>query len=284
MEKCHISKIVSQAIEEDLWPHGDITCDPLFRLERQALFAMRMREDGIVCGLDVAREVFLQIDPDIGWSPRYRDGEFAQKGDVIARVEGCGFKIIKGERLALNFMQRLCGISTFTNEIVKRAQKSNPNIKVVDTRKTTPNLRVLEKYAVRTGGGTNHRFNLSDGVMLKNNHLAICRANGHSILDVINTLKKSTPPTMLIQAEVFEKELIPEFIEAGVNIISLQGMDVELLKECVDLIDKRTLVEASGGVTIDNVADIAATGVDFISVGALTHSAKALDIGLVYIR
>jgi nicotinate-nucleotide pyrophosphorylase (carboxylating) len=280
MKQNQIKELVTIALQEDLYPNDDLTSSSLMEFDQNCTFVMNMREAGVIAGLEVCEEVFRQVDPEIQWSPCCKNGDYLEKGQPIANISGSGFNILKAERLALNYIQRLSGIATLTHKMVEKAKTKNPKVKVVDTRKTTPGLRLLEKEAVRCGGGFNHRFNLSDAVMIKDNHLAICKASGIPIEKAVETIKRKIPHTIKIEMEADTIEQVEFALKAEVDIVLLDNMSLDELKHCVKIIDKQAIAEASGGVNINTIADIAETGVDVISVGALTHSARALDIGL----
>jgi nicotinate-nucleotide pyrophosphorylase (carboxylating) len=222
--------------------------------------------------------VFARVDPSLKFRALLHDGDKLQRGTEIAAIEGKVGSILRGERVALNFLQRLSGIATETSRYVEAVRGTKARI--VDTRKTTPGLRFLEKYAVKAGGGQNHRVHLGDGILIKDNHLAALRARGLDLKAVIDLAKKNAPHTLKIEIEVTTVAEAGEAVEAGADIIMLDNMSVEEMRRAVKSMGGRVLVEASGGVTLENVKSVAETGVDLISVGALTHSVKALDISL----
>ena len=222
----------------------------------------------------VATEVFKVQNPSIVTAGAVADGTVAEKGMVLLSVSGSVVDMLKAERVALNLVQRLCGIATLTKEYVEKVKDTN--VRITDTRKTTPGLRILEKYAVRVGGGSNHRFNLTDGVMIKDNHIAACG----SITQAVKRVRNDIPHTIRIEVETDTLEQVKECLECDVDIIMLDNMSVEVMKEAVGMIEGRALVEASGGVNLGSVAAIANSGVDIISIGALTHSALSCDIGM----
>jgi nicotinate-nucleotide pyrophosphorylase (carboxylating) len=272
-----IEQLIELAVREDLG-HGDITTDSLIPDSELASASIIAKAHGIVAGIEVAKQVFLKVDPDTKVEILVKDGDSVKPGDVIARVQGRASSILKAERLALNFLQRLSGIATETARYVQ-AVNGLP-VSITDTRKTTPGLRLLEKYAVRMGGGKNHRMHLGDGVLIKDNHLAILRRQGRSIKDIIAQVRQKIPPGTRIEIEVRTPQEAHEAADAGADIIMLDNMSLDEMRRSVKLIAGRALVEASGGMTLDKVRAVAETGVDLISVGALTHSAKALDISL----
>lgn len=268
-----IDKVVLNALEEDM-PYGDVTTDSLIPDEDTTEAFFIAKADGVIAGIPVAKRVFELIDSRISMEIRKSDGERAAKGDIIAVLNGPTAAILKGERTALNLLQRLSGIATRTNvftELVK-----GYNVSVADTRKTTPGLRYLEKYAVRCGGGRNHRFSLSDAVMLKDNHIAA--AGG--IKAAVSRVRENIPHTVKIEVEVEDMGMVREAVEAKADIIMLDNMTEPAMAEAVSYINGRALVEASGDVTEERIRAIAETGVDIISIGRITHSVKAMDISL----
>ena len=273
LDKKQIDKIVLNALEEDM-PYGDVTTDNLI-LENDVTEAKFIaKAEGVIAGMPVAARVFELIDSRISIEIFKNDGDKVVKGDIIAILRGPTAGILKGERTALNLMQRLSGIATRTNvfaELVK-----DYKVSVVDTRKTTPGLRYLEKYAVRCGGGRNHRYSLSDAVMLKDNHIAA----GGGIIPAVEKVRANIPHTVKIEVEVEDMEMVREAVEARADIIMLDNMNEAAMAEAVKYIDGRALVEASGDVTEERICAIAETGVDIISIGRITHSVKALDISL----
>lgn len=271
----NVKKIVEQALYEDI-PAGDLTTEALVPNEKNVKGYIIAKEDFILAGIDVAQYVFTSLDPTVEFQTNYKDGQKIKNGDIIVKFLGKAQTILSAERVALNFLGRLSGIATLTSEYVKKVK--NYKVKIVDTRKTTPGLRSLEKYAVRAGGGYNHRFGLSDGILIKDNHI---KAVG-SIYKAVRKAKEKLPHILKIEVEAQTLEEVREALEAKTDIIMLDNMDYKVMKEGVELINGRAIVEASGNVTLDNVADIAATGVDLISVGALTHSAKTVDISLKF--
>jgi len=233
---------------------------------------------GVLAGAEVARMVFHRVDPSLQFELLIPEGSRVQPGDVIAKVEGKVASILQAERVALNFLQRLSGIASETRRYVEAIKGLKGRI--VDTRKTTPGLRFLEKYAVRVGGGYNHRLHLGNGVLLKDNHLAALRGQGISLKEVVAQAKQKAPPNLKVEVEVETAEEAQEAAEAGADIVMLDNMGLKEMRQAVALVRGRALLEASGGITLDNVRQVAETGVDFISVGALTHSAKALGFSL----
>ena len=273
LDKKQIDKIVLNALEEDM-PYGDVTTDNLIPEDDVTEAKFIAKADGVIAGMPVVSRVFELIDNRISIEIFKNDGDKVTKGEIIAILNGPTAGILKGERTALNLMQRLSGIATRTNvftELVK-----DYKVSVADTRKTTPGLRYLEKYAVRCGGGRNHRYSLSDAVMLKDNHIAA----GGGILSAVSKVRANIPHTVKIEVEVENMDMVREAVEAGADIIMLDNMNEPAMAEAVKYIDGRALVEASGDVTEERIRAIAETGVDIISIGRITHSVKALDISL----
>lgn len=272
-----MEEIVDRALAEDLgW--GDITTEALIPSDQRGIASIIVKSEGILAGIEVAKKVFHQVDPGLRMDVLLEDGTRIKASDVIARVEGKVANILKAERVALNFLQRLSGIATETNRYVE-AVEGLP-VHIMDTRKTTPSLRVLEKYAVRVGGGENHRMNLGDGILIKDNHLAALRSRGLSLKEIIAKAQQNAPKRLKIEVEVKTVPEALEAAEAGADIVMLDNMSLGDIRQAVKMIHGRALIEASGGITLDKVRAVAETGVDFISVGALTHSVKALDISL----
>lgn len=269
-----IEKNVRLALEEDLGT-GDITSALTVPQHLNGTARFITRETGIICGWPVVEKVFKMLDPAINLKIYYPEGAAADDGNLIAEVNGPLQAIFSGERVALNFLQRLSGIATRTHSF-RQMLVNFPHVRLVDTRKTTPGLRVLEKYAVRVGGGQNHRFTLSDSVLIKDNHLAA--AGG--VRQAVTAIVKNFPHTLTVEVEVESEEQVREALEAGVDIIMLDNMAPEKMAAMVKLVNGRALVEASGNITSANIKAVAAAGVNIISIGGLTHSVKALDISL----
>lgn len=269
-----IDAIISNALAEDIHT-GDITTQALQLKSGNVSAVLKAKEELIVCGLNVAARVFSLLDKESVFTSRYADGDFVQSGAVIADVAGDAASLLQGERVALNLLQRMSGVATLTAQYVKAV--AGTKVRIVDTRKTTPGLRILEKYAVRVGGGINHRTGLYDGVLIKENHIAA--AGGISA--AISRARSYIPHTLKIEIETESLADVKEALSAGADIIMLDNMDLETMKEAVILIAGRATVEASGGVNLSSVRSIAETGVDIISVGALTHSAPSMDISLL---
>lgn len=271
-------RIVDAALEED-GARDDVTTRALVPPDQEGSASIVMKSEGVVCGLPVAEAVFAELDPSLRFEALQSDGACVRSGDGVAHVQGALAPILGGERVALNFLQRLSGIATATRRLVDAV--AGLDVRIVDTRKTTPGLRALERYAVRVGGGHNHRFNLSDGVLIKDNHLAAARLRrGLTIAQVVERARAAAPHTLRIEVEVTSVNEAREALEAGADAILLDNMSVKDMRAVVEEARGRTLIEASGGVTLENVRAIAETGVNIISVGALTHSAPALDISL----
>lgn len=272
-----IADVVQRALDEDA-PWGDVTSETLIPVAAQATAILNAREAGVFSGADVFAAAFELTDPSIDVELLIADGERFTPGQPLARVTGSARGVLTAERIGLNFVQRMSGIATLTAEYV--ALVAGTNARIADTRKTTPGLRAFERHAVRCGGGHNHRFSLSDAVMAKDNHLAVLTAGGKDLTTELARVKRELPHTMKLEVEVDRVEQIAPVLAAGVDIIMLDNFDLDALREGVALIAGRAIVEASGGVNLNTVAAIAATGVDVISVGTLTHSARALDLGL----
>lgn len=266
-------KLIMQALEEDITSE-DITTNAVMRERREGEVELICKEDGIIAGLWVFERVFTLLDPSTTVTLFVKDGDEVKKGQKMGVVTGDIRVLLSGERTALNYLQRMSGIATYTRSVAKLLEGTKT--KLLDTRKTTPNMRIFEKYAVRTGGGYNHRYNLSDGVLLKDNHIG---AAG-SVKKAVEMAREYAPFVRKIEVETETLEMVKEAVEAGADIIMLDNMSLEMMKEAVDYIDGRASTECSGNVTIENAAQLAAAGVDYISSGALTHSAPILDISL----
>ncbi len=261
-------------LAEDL-EHGDITTEAIFTPQDRSQACFMARHSMVVVGMEsVAARVFSLLDPQIICTGAMTDGSRVEAGAELLSFSGATRTLLRGERVALNLVQRLCGIATLTAAFVEAVQ--GLAVKIVDTRKTTPGLRMLEKYAVRAGGGHNHRYSLSDGVLIKDNHIAACG----SITEAVQRVRLQVPHTINVEVETDTLAQVQECLACKVGVIMLDNMDLATMRQAVELIDGRALVEASGGVNLATVRGIAETGVDIISVGALTHSAKACDIGM----
>lgn len=269
----HFHKIVKYALAEDLVRH-DVTTRILFPKTIKAEAAIQVDQEAILAGLPVAKAVFIRVDSKLKFKPLMRDGDRIKPGTIIARIQGDGRSILKGERVALNFLQHLSGIATLTARFVEAVKGTKAVI--LDTRKTTPGLRTLEKYSVRMGRGRNHRMNLSDGILIKDNHLALAG----DLKTAVQKARKNAPRGFKVEIETTNFEEIEAALSAKADIILLDNMTTAQLKEAVRLINGRALTEASGGVHMNNLREIAEAGVDFISIGALTHSAPAVDISM----
>lgn len=269
-----IRRIVLQALEEDLGTGGDLTTEAIVDPKKKGEAVLIAREELILAGLPVFKMVFREISTQIEFEDYFKEGDLVPHDKKICLLKGPLSPILKAERTALNLLQRMSGIATLTRQYVNRVEPYKARI--IDTRKTAPGLRWMDKYAVRLGGGFNHRFGLFDGILIKDNHIA---AAG-SIKNAIESAKSKAPHTLKIEVEVEDLAGVEEAIKAGADIIMLDNMDPGQMKKAVSFIDGRAIVEASGGITLDIVSDVAESGVDLISVGALTHSAKASDLSL----
>ena len=273
----YIRSVIENALSEDIGP-GDITTSLLIAEDQIAEGFITAEEDVIAAGILVAEEVFKTLDPDAVFETLARDGESISAGTKIIRVHGKAKALLTGERVALNFLQRLSGIATLSRRYAE-AVKGLP-VRIVDTRKTTPGLRVVEKYAVRVGGCWNHRFGLFDGILIKENHIALTSGVGVAT----NIVRDKSPHTIKVEVEVKNLEEVREAAEGGADIIMLDNMDIPMMREAVGIIrnykDKEIIIEASGGIGLDNVRNAALTGVDLISVGALTHSSSWVNISM----
>ena len=271
-----LRSLVAQALSEDV-PHRDVTTDALFDEPVPAIGRVVAEEPAglVVAGLAVALEVFAQVDATLICRAACDDGEWASSGSILLTITGDGRSILKGERVALNFLQHLSGIATLTARFCDAVKGTRASI--LDTRKTTPGLRAVEKWAVRLGGGRNHRYGLSDGVLIKDNHLALA---GGDVASACRLARERAPHGLKIVVETGSLPEVRAALEGGADIILLDNMDPSVIRQAVELIKNKAIVEASGGVTLENVREIAATGPDLISIGALTHSAPAVNISL----
>jgi nicotinate-nucleotide pyrophosphorylase (carboxylating) len=267
-----VDKIIKDALVEDI-PNEDITTNSIIDTESISTVELLCKEEGIVAGLEVFKRVF-NILGNVEIELYKKDGDKVYPKDKVGFLKGSTRNLLMGERIALNLLQRMSGIATLTNKYVQEI--NHTNTKLLDTRKTTPNLRILEKYSVKIGGGCNHRFNLSDGVMLKDNHISA--AGG--IKNAVELARKNSSFVRKIEVETENLEMVKEALEAKADIIMLDNMNLNLAKEAVQLINKRALTEFSGNVELNNIKEIAEIGVDYISVGALTHSAKIVDFSM----
>ena len=271
--KMQADKLIRMALQEDITSE-DVSTNAVMRSAVKGTVDLIAKEDGIIAGLDVYARVFQILDEKTEISFNFKDGDAVKKGDLLGTVTGDIRVLLSGERVALNYLQRMSGIATYTKQVSKLLEGSK--VTLLDTRKTTPNCRVFEKYAVRIGGGCNHRYNLSDGVLLKDNHIG---AAG-SVAKAVAMAKEYAPFVRKIEIEVETMEQVKEAVEAGADIIMLDNMTPEMMKEAVELIAGRAQTEFSGNITKENIAKILETGVDFVSSGALTHSAPILDISM----
>jgi len=269
--------IIDAALREDM-PEGDITSEGIIPADARSEAIFLAKEDGILAGLAIARRVFEKIDSAVEVTEKIQDGAAFRKSDILACVEGPTIALLKGERTALNFLQRLSGIATVTRRFVDAV--AGTKARILDTRKTTPGLRLLEKYAVKAGGGTNHRLSLSDMVLIKDNHL---RYVG-SVAEAVRRARAAVRPGIRIEVEASDLSQVRNALAAGADMIMLDNMTLELMSEAVTLVAGRVPLEASGNMSLDRVRAVAETGVDFISVGALTHSARAIDISLEFLN
>ena len=270
-------KLIRMALEEDITSE-DVSTNAVMPTKVQGTVDLIAKEDGVIAGMDVYARVFKLLDEDTEIEMFCHDGDEVREGDLMAKVTGDIRVLLSGERVALNYLQRMSGIATYTRSVAKLLEGSG--VTLLDTRKTTPNCRVFEKYAVRVGGGCNHRYNLSDGVLLKDNHIG---AAG-SITKAIQMAKAYAPFVRKIEIETETLEQVAEAVEAGADIIMLDNMTPEVMKQAVALIDGRAQTECSGKITKENIARICEIGVDFVSSGALTHSAPILDISMKHLH
>ncbi len=266
--------IINLALEEDV-ADGDISTNYIIPTNAEASASIKVKaNEGIVSGLEVAYNVFSRLDENISWNPFFKDGDKVKKGDVLVEIKGNYAALLTGERTALNFMQRMSGIATKTNSFVEKLKGTN--VKLLDTRKTAPGLRVLDKMAVKHGGGDNHRMGLYDMVMLKDNHIKI--AGG--ITNAVKTVKNNIPVSVKVEVETTSLEEVFEALQAEADIIMLDNMSNDMMSKAVTIINGKAKAEASGNMTIERLEGVAKTGIDYISVGELTHSVTALDISM----
>lgn len=269
----YIDDLIKRAITEDI-NYVDVTTDYLIDDDAKTSAYFVAKDSGVVCGIDIAMRVFELLDDNLEFEIKISDGAEVKKGDIIATMSGSTAALLKGERTALNILQHLSGIATATNRCVKLIEGTNAS--VAETRKTLPGLRALQKYAVTVGGGKNHRFNLSDAAMLKDNHIDACGG----IENTVKKLRSKTGHMLKIEVEVRDFNELDLALKAGADVIMLDNMSCEQMKEAVKIINGRAKTEASGNITLENIAEVAKTGVDIISLGALTHSVKAFDISM----
>lgn len=271
--KMNMDNLILQALREDI-SSEDVSTNAVMPVPTEGEVDLIAKQDGIIAGLDVFARVFTLLDADTKVTFSVKDGDSVSKGQKIGKVHGDIRVLLSGERTALNYLQRMSGIATYTNQVASLLKGTNT--KLLDTRKTTPNNRIFEKYAVKTGGGNNHRYNLSDGVLLKDNHIG---AAG-SVTNAVKMAKEYAPFVRKIEVEVENLDQVKEAVEAGADIIMLDNMDHETIKQAMTIINGKAEVEVSGNVTKENIARITDLGVDYISSGALTHSAPILDLSL----
>lgn len=273
LSRQQVQRVVDLALEEDA-PFGDLTSQAFVPDDAVARASVVAREPGVLAGADVLRQVFTTVDAAVEVETLLADGDRFAAGDVLARVQGPARAVLRAERVALNLVQRMCGIATLTARYVDAV--AGTGVRVVDTRKTTPGLRALERHAVRCGGGHNHRFSLSDAVMAKDNHLALV----DDVTAAIRAAREQLPHTTHVEVEVDRLDQVEPVLAGGVDTIMLDNFTPDELRQGVALVAGRAVVEASGGITLETIGEVARTGVDVISVGALTHSVRALDLGL----
>jgi nicotinate-nucleotide pyrophosphorylase (carboxylating) len=273
LNQFYVDNLIKEAISEDI-NYIDVSADYLIPEEQRNDSYFVSKADGVLCGLDIAMRVFTLLDDTFTYTVHKNDGDEVKAGDLIVEFNGKTACLLKGERTALNIIQHMSGIATATNKAVKLVEGTKAS--VTDTRKTLPGLRALQKYAVVCGGGKNHRYNLSDGAMLKDNHIDA----GGGITNAVKILRSKLGHMVKIEVETRNFDEVKEAVAAGADIIMLDNMNNEQMAECVKYIDGRAKAEASGNITLDNIAEVAKTGVDIISLGALTHSVKAFDISM----
>lgn len=273
----NIDDLILMALKEDI-SSEDITTNSVMREKKLGTVQLICKQDGVIAGLEIFKRAFELLDRETVTKLYFKDGDKVKKGDLLGEVEGDIRVLLSGERTALNYLQRMSGIATYTNNMVKLLEGSS--VKLLDTRKTTPNMRIFEKYAVKVGGGNNHRYNLSDGILLKDNH--IDAAGG--VVNAIKMAKEYAPFVRKIEVEVENLDMLKEALEAGADIIMLDNMTPEMMKEAVKLTRGKAVTECSGNITKENIQTIIDTGVDYVSSGALTHSAPILDVSLKNLR
>ena len=269
----NIDEYILNALKEDITSE-DVTTNAIMRTDQLGKADLICKQDGIICGLTVFERVFTLLDKDSRFESNFKDGDAVKKGDLLGTITGDIKALLTGERTALNYLQRMSGIATLTNSMVKELE--GYKTKLLDTRKTTPNMRPFEKYAVKTGGGTNHRYNLSDGILIKDNHIG---AAG-SITKAVEMAKEYAPFVRKVEVEVENLTMLQEALDAKADIIMLDNMDNETMKKAVAMVDGKAETECSGNVTKERLHEIAEIGVDYVSCGALTHSAPIMDISL----
>lgn len=276
MKGKELDAVIEVALKEDM-PRGDITSENIIPPDSESEAIILAKEQGILAGIKVAGSVFGKIDPSIRFKNVFEDGQIFKKGDILARLKGNSISILKGERTALNFLQRMSGIATTTWKFVRVLEGTHT--KILDTRKTTPGLRFLEKYAVRMGGGVNHRFNLSDMVLIKDNHLKLVGG----IQEAVRRAKKRVKKGIKVEVETTSLEDVKEAVQSGADMVMLDNMPLEKIGEVVKWVKGTVPLEVSGKVTLRRVKEIASLGIDFISVGSLTHSYRSVDISIEFL-
>jgi len=275
--RLNVDPLIISALKEDITSE-DVSTNAVMPVYKAGTADLICKEDGVICGLQVFERVFKLLDEDVNIEFFAKDGDKVSKGQKLAVLNGDIRILLEGERTALNYLQRMSGIATYTSKVA--SYLDGTNIKLLDTRKTTPNMRVFEKYAVTVGGGYNHRLNLSDGVLLKDNHIGA--AGG--VKEAIAAAKEYASFVRKIEVEVENLDMVREAVEAGADIIMLDNMDNETMEKAVAIIDKKALIEVSGNVTAENIKRLSSLGVDYVSSGALTHSAPILDLSLKNLR
>lgn len=273
----NVDKLIRSALEEDI-SSEDVTTNSVMPVKTQGTVDLIVKQDGILCGMDVFERVFKLLDPETEVIRKKNDGDEVKPGDLAAVVNGDIRVLLSGERTALNYLQRMSGIATYTHEVASLL--TGTKTRLLDTRKTSPNNRIFEKYSVRVGGGYNHRYNLSDGVLLKDNHIGA--AGG--VAQAVKMARDYAPFVRKIEVEVENLDMVKEAVEAGADIIMLDNMSHDEMKEAIEIIAGRAQTECSGNVTRENIAKILDLGVDFVSSGALTHSAPIMDLSLKHLR
>lgn len=272
-----IDDVIKSALREDIisW---DLSTNAIYEDNKLAKISLISKDNGVVSGLDVFKRTFKILDDEIFFVDYKKEGDEVSHGDLVLEIIGKASSMLSGERVALNFLQRMSGIASLTKNMIDALD--DPNIAIVDTRKTTPNLRIFEKYSVRVGGGNNHRYNLSDGIMLKDNHID---AAG-SIKRAVELVRKAEPFIKKIEVEVENLDMLREALDSNVDIIMLDNMDIDTIKEAINIVNGQALIECSGNIEIDNISRFRNLKIDFISSGSLTHSAKSLDFSLKNLR
>ena len=272
-----IDDVIKSALREDI-TSWDLSTNAIYEDNKLAKISLISKDNGVVSGLDVFKRTFKILDDEIFFVDYKKEGDEVSHGDLILEIIGKASSMLSGERVALNFLQRMSGIASLTKNMIDALD--DPNIAIVDTRKTTPNLRIFEKYSVRVGGGNNHRYNLSEGIMLKDNHID---AAG-SIKRAVELVRKAEPFIKKIEVEVENLDMLREALDSNVDIIMLDNMDIDTIKEAINIVDGQALIECSGNIEIDNISRFRNLKIDFISSGSLTHSAKSLDFSLKNLR